>query len=193
MKRITGLFIPIFTLLALAIASVALVPKAHAEEMIAGSSAILTTLEASASAHVDTRIEKLTLFLERYDSPLAPYARTFVEAADVYGLDWRLVAAIAGVESTFGKQIPFNSYNAWGWGIPTGSLSGIGFASWEEGIVEVSRGLKTRYINRGADTIWKIAPIYAPPSTTWAGKVNYFIDAIERFTISKTDDLTLLH
>ena len=31
------------------------------------------------------------------------------------GLDYRLVPAISGVESTFGKHIPDNSYNAYGW------------------------------------------------------------------------------
>jgi len=121
-------------------------------------------------------VEKLEAFLANYDSPLAPYAEQFVRAADRYQLDWRLVPAITGVESTFGKQIPANSYNAYGW-----ANGAFYFQSWEQSIDYVSQYLKEKYVDRGLDTPYKMGPVYAPPSRTWAGKVVYFMKQIECF------------
>jgi hypothetical protein len=122
----------------------------------------------------DYRVEKLSIFLKNENSPLTGYADEMVEAADNYNLDWRLVPAITGVESSFGKRIPYNSYNAYGW-----NNGDFRFNSWSESIWHVSKTLKERYINRGATTVFAISRIYAPPSSTWAGKVNYFMGKIE--------------
>ena len=184
MKRIT-VFKLLFTLALLAVTTASL-SRVYAQDPIAGSSAALTINEPEIK---DERVEKLTKFLNSHDSPMTDVAAVFVQKADEYDLDWKLVAAIAGVESTFGKHIPSNSSNAWGWGIPTGAQYGIGFTSWQDGIATVSYGLKTRYIDRGADTVEKMSPIYAPPSTTWAGKVRNLMDKIENF---KSTDPTAL-
>lgn len=128
----------------------------------------------------DKRARILEAYLESKKSPIARDAVTFVSEADRLGLDWKLVAAISGVESTFGKHIPYNSYNAWGWGIPTGARSGIGFDSWKDGITTVSEGLKFRYIDRGATTIEAIGRIYAA-SPAWSSKVRWMIADIEKF------------
>lgn len=122
----------------------------------------------------DRRLEVLKKFLNDYRSPLAPYAGVFIEIADKYDVDWKIVPAITGVESTFGRHIPFNSYNAYGW--CNGNYS---FKSWEESIEIVTSTLKKKYIDRGLDTPYKIGPVYAPPSTTWAGKVDYFMKKID--------------
>ncbi len=121
----------------------------------------------------DNRSQILKDYLEDYDSPLAEYADEFVKAADSYGLDWRLVVAITGVESTFGKFIPQGSYNAYGW-----ANGAYYFESWPESIWHVSQTLKEKYINRGADTVEEIGRIYAPPSPFWAGKVKNFMAQI---------------
>lgn len=139
---------------------------------IAASSAVLK----NSLPEADTRVEKLTEFLKAYGSPLAPYAQQFVDSADKYRLDWKLVPAITGVESTFGKQIPAGSYNAYGW------ANGVYyFQSWEQSIELVSKTLKEKYAERGLDTPAKMGPVYAPPSKTWAGKVVYFMNLIECF------------
>lgn len=152
---------------------------ANANEKIAGHSGQL--IVENTSVLPDSRVEKLKFYLEKHNSPLAKHAEYFVATADKYelGENWCLVPAIAGVESTFGKRIPKNSYNAWGWGIPTGARSGIGFNDWEDGIETVTAGLKTRYIDRGADTLPEMGRIYAPPSKTWARNVQFFMDKIE--------------
>lgn len=163
----------------------ATVSAVEAKEKIAGNSGELTIEESGKSS--DIRVEKLKFYLEKHNSPLAPHAEYFVKTADKYelGENWSIVAAIAGVESTFGKFTPKNSYNAWGWGIPTGARSGIGFDDWEDGIETVTAGLKTKYINRGADTLPEMQRIYAPPSKTWARNVQFFMDKIEETEVPR--------
>ena len=136
---------------------------------------------ASSVSMVDTRVEKLRMFLEFHSSPLARDAQHFIEEADRLSLDWRLVPAIAGTESTFGKHVPTSSYNGWGWGIPTGASSGVVFASWEEGITRVSEGLKHTYVDRGARSVESIGRIYAA-SPHWATRVRFFMEKIESFS-----------
>lgn len=133
-----------------------------------------------AKAQTDGRVTKLKAYLEMQNSPLANSAEHFVAEADRLGLDWKLVAAIAGVESTFGKYVPRNSYNGWGWGIFTGASDGIHFASWNNGITTVSEGLKYHYIDKGATTIEQIGRKYAA-SPTWSAKVRFFLSKIETF------------
>lgn len=145
---------------------------AFAQEKIAVGSAMLEKPDLE----VDKRVIKLEKFLETYDSPLAEYADKLVESADKYGLDWKLVPAITGVESTFGKQIPAGSYNAYGW-----ANGAFYFQSWEQSIELVSKTLKEKYLERGLDTPYKMAPVYAPPSKTWAWKVIFFMNKIDCF------------
>lgn len=139
---------------------------------------------------VDFRVKTLRIFLEKYSSPLSNYADTFVEEADKNGLDWKLLAAISGVESTFGQQIPYNSYNAWGWGIY--GTNAIYFSSWEEAIKVISKGLSENYIKRlGTDDVYSIGRMYAA-SPTWASRVTYFMDRIaDEYLIAEYNELSL--
>jgi len=144
-----------------------------AQEKTAQSSAIMI----SSQEIKDTRGERLREFFQSYQSPLAPYADFIVKTADDYSLDWKLVPAIAGVESTFGKFIPYNSFNAYGW-----NNGDFYFENWQEGIEVVSKNLKENYIDKwGAKTVGEIGAIYAPPSPFWAGRVAYFMGEIEAF------------
>jgi len=121
-------------------------------------------------------------FLESYHSPLSPYADYILEVSEKYGLDWRLLTAIAGNESLFGRVIPYNSYNAWGWGIH--SRGTLRFSSWEEGIEKVAKGLKENYIDKGLTTIDLIMTKYAPVSVQngypWADNVRFFMERLEQ-------------
>jgi hypothetical protein len=138
------------------------------------SSSATLKIDSSIRSDFDYRANTLKTFLTQYNSPLADYSACFVKNADKYHLDWRLVAAISGVESTFGKRIPYNSYNAYGW-----ANGDHRFTSWEESISSVSKALREKYYDKGTTTIQKIAHRYAPPSSTWAGKVKYFMNEID--------------
>ena len=166
----------VITFLVLLASMVASPHAAFAREIEAGSAARLTFGQIQR----DERIDTLRAYLLKHNSPLTDEASHFIAEADRLGLDWKLVAAIAGTESTFGIHVPAGSYNAWGWGIPTGAQSGIAFGSWRQGIPTVSEGLKERYINRGATSIEKIGRIYAA-SPRWAGNVRFFLNRIEEF------------
>jgi hypothetical protein len=153
------------------------IPNAYAQELAAGSSAAL--LKPSAQESADSRVRILREFLEKYNSPLVPFAKTFINVADKYALDWKLVVSISGVESTFGQQIPVGSFNGWGWGIYGDNM--IKFSSWTEGIETVSEGLKTRYIDGwGAKDVYEIGRYYAA-SPTWAQRVEHFMNMIEDY------------
>lgn len=150
-----------------------------AGDNVPGSSAQLTSRQHGFEN--DPRVRILRASLDSYNSPLAEYAQEFVEASDKYGLDWRLVPAISGVESTFGKRIPYNSYNAYGWA--NGYYS---FESWNDSIEVVSSTLREKYIDRGAVSINQIARRYAPPSKAWAGKVKFFMRRIDPYPVTFT-------
>lgn len=144
--------------------------------------------EADAAAHLtthvttpDERVAKLRSYLTSHNSPLVDSAEVFVSEADRNNLDWKLVAAIAGTESTFGKHIPSGSHNAWGWGIPTGAQSGIGFKDWDHGIATVSEGLAKNYFGRGAKTIYDVGWIYAANGNSWGNHVTFFMNKIDSF------------
>lgn len=124
-------------------------------------------------------------FLKSYNSPLSPYASDFINEANKNGLDWKLVAAIAGVESYFGQQIPYNSYNGWGYGVYGNNVRN--FESWPDGIAVVSKALRVDYLdNWGATNVYEIGAIYAA-DPAWANKVTHFINLIEDFESRSTN------
>lgn len=146
-----------------------------ADSNVAGASAQIKLVQGE---QPDYRVVILKNFLEEYNSPLAEYADVFVSEADKNNIDWRLVPSISGVESTFGKRMPRNSYNAYGW-----ANGNYRFTSWEESIGVVSKSLRENYIDNGKVTVNQISRVYAPPSKTWAYKVKYFMKKISPVTV----------
>lgn len=125
----------------------------------------------------DPEAEILAKYLAKHNSPLEYHAQDFIDAAREYGLDWKLVPAIAGVESTFGKFTP-GGFNGWGWGVY--GTQAIYFKSWREGIYTVSKGLREDYVNRGLTEPYSMNRRYAA-SPRWGGKVVFFMNEIEKF------------
>ena len=153
--------------------------KAIASEQTAEQSAVLATSQDVQVAKQDNRAEILRAYLEQYNSPLADHADTLVKEADANNLDWKLVAAIAGVESGYGEAIPAYSYNAWGFGIYGANVRR--FASWDDGITVVTTALRKEYMDsRGATNVYQIGATYAA-SPTWAYRVQGNMDAIDQF------------
>ena len=142
--------------------------------LMAGTSAVLKN--ENLLILKDCRGEKLENFLESYNSPFSSQTSKLIKIADEYDIDWKLIPAISGVESSFGREIPINSFNAYGW--VNGNYK---FVSWEDSFEEVTKTLKEKYIDRGLDTPEKMGPVYAPPSKTWASKVRYFMNEIANY------------
>ena len=131
----------------------------------------------------DARALLVENYLRGYDSPLTPYAGLIVQEADLNGLDFRLVIAIAMCESNLGKKIPsHDSFNPFGIAVYTGSQSGKKFASWENAVVWVSNYIKTFYYDRGIRNLQDIGAIWAPPTEAnghaWSGCVSGFQKSI---------------
>lgn len=141
---------------------------------VIGNYSILTT---------DSRVVAMRKFLVDKGSPVYPYAESFIVEADTYGLDWRMVASISGVESAFGNITPYQTNNGWGWrGGPNGAYSQ--FTSWSQGIGVVTEGLARGY---GTDmTPFEIEPIYCPPcgrnpAHAWANGVTRFMNELQYY------------
>ena len=61
----------------------------------------------------DPRLNRLQKFFRSADCPAQKYSGVFLEAADEYDLDWRLLPSISFIESTGGKAARNN--NLFGW------------------------------------------------------------------------------
>ncbi|MCA9308209.1 MAG: hypothetical protein R3B92_00395 [Patescibacteria group bacterium] len=134
------------------------------------------------------RVKTLETFFKKYNSPLAAHAQTFVNVADQYNIDYRLLPAISCMESTCAKFMPHESNNPFGWGVYGNSY--ISFANYDEAIETVGAGLNKGYFSKGLDTIEEIAPVYTPPNYVhWQSGVKYFtnkISEIEQLTSTVT-------
>lgn len=126
----------------------------------------------------DARPVIVKKYLQDYDSPLASYADLVFQVSEEYGLDYRLMVAIAMCESNLCKKIKPNSYNCWGF--ENGETQ---FLSWEQAIRQVAKTLKEDYYDKGLITPEEIMPKYAPPSVEkggpWAKCVNQFFSELE--------------
>jgi hypothetical protein len=126
----------------------------------------------------EARVEVLSEFFKRYNSPLYPFAKKVVEEADKYGIDWRLIPSIAMTESTLCKKIPKNSNNCWGFGIYGGKITR--FDNYDKAIETVTKTLATEYKDkRGLEHPDEIVTRYTPGSETWADKVTLIMDRIQ--------------
>jgi hypothetical protein len=139
----------------------------------------------------DPRVLAMSEFLADYNSPMQPYAEVFITEADRYGLDWRLVASISGVESAFGNIYPSGTYNGWGWrGINKNPDGWSIFSSWEDSITHITERISLGY---GVDiTPFSMEATYCPPcgrnpAHAWANGVTrfmnelqYYVDNLER-------------
>lgn len=144
---------------------------------VRGDSVVANTIQNEViSRKLDPQAQILAAYLTKYNSPLVEHAQDFVDAARAYDLDWRLVAAISGVESTFGQNA--YGFNAWGWGIYGNQA--LDFRSWKDGIFTVSQGLRQNYLNKGLTNPYTINRNYAA-SPHWGSKVSYFMQDMEKF------------
>jgi len=125
----------------------------------------------------DARITIVRDFFRKYNSDLLPYATDVISAADKYGLDYRLIPAIAMQESNLCKKAPKNSYNCWGFGIYGKKVTR--FENYQEGINTVTKTLARQYKANGLETPEQIMGKYTPGSNgSWADSVNHFMDQL---------------
>lgn len=115
-------------------------------------------------------VGRIAAFLERYSSPMAPYATEIVGAGLRYGVDPRLIVAISGTESTFGKFAV--DHNAWGWDAPNGLTR---WPDWPTAIDNYTRLFADGYRSRDPDVI---GPRYCPDCDRWPYTTRLFFSMI---------------
>ena len=152
--------------------------EANYEELIMEENQIpiLPPFEASLVAR-DARPKILSAFLENYSCPLEPYdqyANKYIEVADKYNLDFRLIPAISMQESNCCKRIPEGSNNCWGYGIYGDQV--LRFDTVEDGIETVGKNLAKHYTSKGLMEPEEIMRKYTPQSKgSWAAGVMHFM------------------
>ena len=110
---------------------------------------------------------KIDAYFGQWDLPASGYGLAMVKAADKYDLDWRLLPALAKLETTGGKHVcknPKGLNNWFGWG-----SCKIGFDSIEESFDVIAKNLtgnnpRTANYYKGK-TVEKILEVYNPPAT----------------------------
>lgn len=133
--------------------------------------------------------EKIDEYLTNKSSPLAGYGEIFVKKGREYNIDPRLLVAITGAETSFGRHLCAD-FNAWNWFyIDPNDCSKNTFNSWEEGIDRVADGLRRLYLDRGLTTIPAIGKKYCG---TASGCENWVPNVILFYTElgGDTEDLT---
>ncbi|MBI4729632.1 MAG: lytic murein transglycosylase [Acidobacteria bacterium] len=97
---------------------------------------------------------RLRRFLRVWGSPMVPFSEDLVGAGVRYGVDPRVVVAISGVESSFGRHAP--GYNAWGWGH-------LRWQSWPRAIEDYTRRLAAGYRSLRTGRFHRASRTYCPP------------------------------
>lgn len=126
----------------------------------------------------DARPLIIKKYLEKYHSPLAPYAQQIFDLSELYGYEYYWIVAIAQQESNLCKKIPEDSHNCWGYGIHAkGTLK---FENYDLALKSYAEYLKRAYFDKGLNTPELIMKKYCPHSDgSWARGVQQFIDEME--------------
>ena len=138
------------------------------------SSSISSTSSISSSIALPEISEKAkeveAFILSQNGSPMfASEAQTSIDKANECGVDYKLMIAIAGYESGYGRK-PMKKYNPYGW------KNGKTYSSFKEAISEITCQFGNRYIKKGLDTVKEISNIYLGPTgnhDAWIKNVSY--------------------
>ena len=144
--------------------------------VVASESEIVIPDKYSELAATDPRTSALFLkkvaavksFFNRHNAPLVSNSEDFVRAADMYGLDYRLLPAISMIESSGGKSL-FKPHNPFGWGRS-------GYPTFTAAIFDVARGM-SNYYKGGLHEPERIAYRYNPVTPeSWGRKCRTFMN-----------------
>lgn len=111
----------------------------------------------------DPRFHSLRSFFQKFGCPAWEYAHVFLEAADDYNLDWRLLPSLSWVESTGGKSARNNNLFGWNSGranfpTPAASIHTVGYRL----------AYSSQYKDKGLDELLKTYN----PNAEYAAKVK---------------------
>ncbi len=123
----------------------------------------------------DPRVIQMNQVLVKYNSPMVGHEAELIKIAEKYKLDWTLMAAIAGTESSFGRRMPYECLNPYGWGV--GGVNKLCFKSFPDAAEAVASGLAKKYNISSLETI---AATYNKVSTEgWISHTKFFMNKIK--------------
>ncbi len=139
--------------------------------------------EAKRAKSLEDRAAKIEDYFATHNLPLKNSGLSFVLTAEKYGLDWRLLPAIAMRESTGGKFACGN--NPFGWG-----SCRINFESVEEAIEVVGLNLagenpKTAYFYKGKTISEKLRAYNGPVVPNYPNEVLAIMNLISKEEIAQ--------
>lgn len=146
---------------------------------------LLLLIDASEALAFDHDVRPLAMraVLDKYNSPMIGHEVELIAIAEKYGLDWTILAAIAGTESSFGRRMPEGCLNPYGWGIYGSNR--LCFKSFPEAAEAVAKGLSTRYNTSSLETIGRT---YNKVSTDgWISHTKFFMNKIKNASIPVAD------
>lgn len=120
-------------------------------------------------SRMDPRLDRLKQFFERRNCPALAVSDVFVQVADIYDLDWRLLPSISFVESTGGKNARNN--NLFGWDAGRAEFSSLTAA-----IQKVAYSLANSSLYRNKD-LDEVLETYNPDAE-YARKVKLVMERI---------------
>jgi len=185
------LLLPVFLVLTLAVGFIELIylSKKNQKNVVLGFSNEKVVIESAAEDNknisvdatvsgADARPMLIKKYLEKYNSPMAPYSDLIFQISEDYGFEYYWIVAIAQQESNLCKKAPEGSYNCWGYGIhKKGTLK---FDNYEIAIKSYAEYLKREYFDKGLNTPELIMKKYCPSSNgSWANGVNQFIEELK--------------
>ncbi len=124
----------------------------------------ITDKDASDFTIIDNRAAKIDAYFAQWDLPLSGHGKAMVATADKYGIDWRLLPALAMLETTGGKNLCDigENMNAFGYG-----SCKIHFETFEESFEAVAKTIsgnseRTAHLYKGK-SVEQILEVYNPP------------------------------
>jgi len=127
-------------------------------------------------------IRRIQTFLREHSSPLQENAKDFVMAEKTYKVPAKLLVAIAGVESGFGKNPPSCAfYNPFGYSSSTSPCGWWRFQNYHDAIYKVAQTISTDRAYQGyqrTGSILELAEVYTAVPEDWTEKVNWFMNQI---------------
>jgi len=106
----------------------------------------------------DNRIQKLTTYLQKKNSPMATEAAGIIQASDESGIDYKLLTGIAKAESGFERAGNTKDNNAWGFGC-SGQSPCEHFTSFSDGARTVAATLRHHRAYREFQTTGRLEDI----------------------------------
>ena len=112
-------------------------------------------------------------YLQRKQSPMAGVGSALSDYSRQYNVDPRLIIAISGAETTFGRHLCADN-NAWNW-FHHRNCAQSPFENYPQGAERVTRFMRSSYLNRGYTTIELIRYKYCTSGCeNWISLVSAF-------------------